>query len=180
VAAGEWPKGRAIKSVRGDGERVRVSGGGRSGTLDGDSFREAVNSWGQCMRPHRYPRGSLPATIPSRWMTVWSRHGAAVVTGRGWGHGAGMVQWGAYGKARRGFSAARILSYYYGGLRPAPFPEPGLIRVEIATGLTALRILPSAPGAIIDGAVLGVDPVVVSGGDELNVRGAAEIGSAGS
>ena len=36
-----------------------------------------------------------------------------------------MVQWGAYGKARRGLSASDILAYYYGGLRPEDHPEPG-------------------------------------------------------
>ncbi|MGI9539366.1 MAG: SpoIID/LytB domain-containing protein [Miltoncostaeaceae bacterium] len=33
--------------------------------------------------------------------------------GRGWGHGVGMSQWGAYGRARAGWSAARILRHYY-------------------------------------------------------------------
>ena len=90
-------------------------------------------------------------------------------TGRGWGHGAGMVQWGAYGKAKRGYSAERILAYYYGGLRPEAVAEPGLIHVQITSGLTQLRVEPSA-----DGATIGTEPVdgtvVVMGGDVLTVR----------
>ena len=81
--------------------------------------------WGPCLKPGRYPPGSLPVTVPSRWMTMSSGPDAVVATGRGWGHGAGMVQWGAYGKARRGLSASDILAYYYGGLRPDRSPSPG-------------------------------------------------------
>jgi len=39
-------------------------------------------------------------------------------TGRGWGHGRGMSQWGAQGYATRaGWSYTRILDHYYGGTR---------------------------------------------------------------
>jgi hypothetical protein len=82
-----------------------------------------------------------------------------------------MVQWGAYGKARRGLSASDILAYYYGGLRPEDHAEPGLIRVQIASGLTVLRIVPSRSGAKIGGRPLGTGPVVISGGDRLDVSG---------
>ena len=33
--------------------------------------------------------------------------------GRGFGHGVGLCQWGAQGKAERGWSAERILEFYY-------------------------------------------------------------------
>ena len=35
-----------------------------------------------------------------------------VITGKGWGHGVGMSQWGAYGYARHGWSWQRILAHY--------------------------------------------------------------------
>ena len=82
-----------------------------------------------------------------------------------------MVQWGAYGKARRGLSASDILAYYYGGLRPEDHPEPGLIRVQVASGLTVLRIVPSGPGARMGSRPLGTDTLVISGGDRLEVSG---------
>ncbi len=47
---------------------------------------------------------------------------AFVLEGRGWGHGVGMCQWGAAELARRGFSAAEILAYYY--------PEAQLVPVS--------------------------------------------------
>ena len=37
------------------------------------------------------------------------------IRGRGWGHGAGMCQWGAYGMARTGRSAHEILEHYFPG-----------------------------------------------------------------
>ncbi len=40
-----------------------------------------------------------------------------VFTGRGWGHGVGMCQTGAYGLAKEGYSYAAILQKYYTGVR---------------------------------------------------------------
>jgi stage II sporulation protein D len=42
-----------------------------------------------------------------------------VFTGRGWGHGVGMCQVGAYGMARQGFSYEQILKAYYTGIELA-------------------------------------------------------------
>jgi stage II sporulation protein D len=36
-------------------------------------------------------------------------------TGRGYGHGVGMCQWGAKGMAEQGYSARQILEYFYPG-----------------------------------------------------------------
>jgi SpoIID/LytB domain protein len=38
-----------------------------------------------------------------------------VFTGKGWGHGVGLCQVGAYGMARSGSTYAQILSHYYPG-----------------------------------------------------------------
>ena len=38
-----------------------------------------------------------------------------VFTGRGWGHGVGMCQVGAYGMAAAGYGYRQILSHYYAG-----------------------------------------------------------------
>jgi stage II sporulation protein D len=42
---------------------------------------------------------------------------AFVFTGRGWGHGVGMCQTGAYGLAKEGYSYTAILQKYYTGVR---------------------------------------------------------------
>jgi stage II sporulation protein D len=173
-AAGLWPGGRAISIASPRGATLTVRGGGAIRSIDAADLRDAVNTWAPCLRPGRYPpespKGELPLTIPSRWLHLSSTESALVVTGRGWGHGVGMVQWGAYGKARKGHSASDILAYYYGGLRPEDHPEPGMIRVRVTSGLTILRILPSGPGAKIGGRALGTGSVVISGGGRLRVR----------
>jgi stage II sporulation protein D len=174
-AADRWPAGGAIRSATAGGGALTVRRGGTTRSLDADDLRDVVNEWAPCLRPHRYPAEvagrTLPLTIPSRWMRLSTTEDAIVATGRGWGHGAGMVQWGAYGKARRGWSASEILAFYYGGLRPVTHPEPGIIHVLIASDLRSLRIVPSGVGGRIDGEILDRGPIVVSGGDRLRVRG---------
>jgi len=169
-----WPAGSVIARVRAHGDVVTLRGGGTTRTVDVADLRDAVNTWAPCLRPGRYPsrtpKGTLPLAIPSRWVrfSVDGRH--LVATGRGWGHGAGMVQWGAYGKALRGLSAGEILAFYYGGLHPEHFPEPGTIRVRVASGLVALRIVPSGAGGRIGGRALGPGAVLVTGGDRLRIE----------
>lgn len=36
-------------------------------------------------------------------------------SGKGWGHGVGMCQWGAYNMARKGYNYKEILDFYYPG-----------------------------------------------------------------
>ena len=172
-AGGLWPRGRTIGDARPSGSSLTVRGGSTTRSIDPGDLRTAVNTWAPCLRPARYPptgpKGTLPLTIPSRWLQLSSAGKTLVVTGRGWGHGVGMVQWGAYGKARKGLSASDILAYYYGGLRPVHHPEPGLIRVQIGSGLTRLRIVASGPGATIGGRPLDNAATVIVGGDRLEV-----------
>ena len=89
-------------------------------------FRSRVNAG--------VPRGSLPRTLPSDQFSLVAGGGAVVAEGRGFGHGIGMSQWGAFGKAQRGLSADAILASYYGGIRPQPVPagSPGTVRVSVA------------------------------------------------
>ena len=55
-------------------------------------------------------------------------------TGRGWGHGVGMSQWGAYGFAQRGSTYDEILAHYYQGteLRRTPGARIRVLVVEQA------------------------------------------------
>ncbi|MDQ3823909.1 MAG: SpoIID/LytB domain-containing protein, partial [Actinomycetota bacterium] len=71
------------------------------------------------------------------------------VSGRGWGHGVGMSQYGALGFALRGVGYARILAHYYRGtvLGPAPVRR---VRVLIADGRGTLTIRSAAPFRVAD------------------------------
>jgi stage II sporulation protein D len=162
-AGGMWPSGARISSVTEVGSNVRVSGAGTSRSVDAGTFRDTVNAWASCLMPARYPTDALPTTIPSDWYHVFSSSHGAIAVGRGWGHGVGMVQWGAYGKAKHGWSADRILAYYYGGLTPTKYSEPGLIHVIVATGVESLSLQPSSAGATINGAPLKQGAVHLTG-----------------
>ena len=71
-----------------------------------------------------------PAALPARADEVVDRPatGAVVLQGRGFGHGRGMSQWGAYGAASSGVSWPRILDFYY----------PGTVRTT--TGTSTIKV----------------------------------------
>ena len=61
--------------------------------------------------------------------------GNVEIDGIGYGHGIGMSQWGAFGKAVRGMKADAILAAYYAGLKPVTVPDgklPQSIRVSLS------------------------------------------------
>lgn len=53
--------------------------------------------------------------IKSLTFDAQAARGAITLTGHGYGHGAGLCQWGAKGYAERGWDYGRILSHYYSG-----------------------------------------------------------------
>ncbi len=174
-AAGDWGSG-SVSLVRRSGSNVVVSGPGASRTVSVSEFRSDLDSWGPCLAPNVYPGlnrdngTSLPQTVPSVWFSLSTAGGAAVIEGRGWGHGVGMVQWGAYGKAQRGLSYSDILAAYYGGLRPVSSAEPATIRVGIALGLKTVQIAGTGPVSVSGGGP-STGPWTISGGSRLTVRG---------
>jgi len=175
--AGSWD-GRPIDSVALLGDQVTVTGSGRSVTLPLGTFRNKLNVHAVCLQPQRYPTptasgGKLPQVVPSTWMTLRQDGTAVVMTGRGWGHGVGMVQWGARGKADRGLGYRDILAYYYGGLRPVKVAEPGSIRVLLATGVQQVTVAPAGP-VRVDGAPSGGGPVTITGGPAMTIASAAK------
>lgn len=57
-----------------------------------------------------------PDRFKSTFITSIQPQGDSIVfKGKGWGHGAGMEQWGAFGMAKQGKSAQKIVTYYYPG-----------------------------------------------------------------
>ena len=43
--------------------------------------------------------------------------GKLTIKGRGYGHGVGMSQWGAYALAKAGKKAEEIVQYYFEGIK---------------------------------------------------------------
>jgi stage II sporulation protein D len=73
-----------------------------------------------------------------------------VLRGRGWGHGVGMGQWGAYGQAMRGVTYDRILAHYYPGTSLEQAPASS-IRVLLRQGKGPFAISSQAPFSVRDG-----------------------------
>ncbi|HZQ76138.1 MAG TPA: SpoIID/LytB domain-containing protein [Acidimicrobiia bacterium] len=126
-----------VKAVRATPEDVQVDwtggdGGAGHTAVPRTEFRARVDA---AVSP---PEGRS-GTVPSILFTLRPDDAARVASldGRGYGHGIGMSQWGAYGKALRGLKAAAILAAYYGGIEPARAPAaklPARVRVAISTG----------------------------------------------
>lgn len=75
-------------------------------------------------------------------------------SGRGWGHGVGLSQYGARGRALAGWSAPRILAHYYPGTTLATAP-PRRVRVLLASGRTRVAIGSGAPSRAIGTSAAG-------------------------
>ncbi|NDZ97318.1 SpoIID/LytB domain-containing protein [Streptomyces sp. SID6673] len=58
--------------------------------------------------------------------------------GHGLGHGRGMGQWGAFGYARKGWSAQQILRHYYGGTTAGKVDRPEIS--VILTGKNSVNV----------------------------------------
>ena len=93
------------------------------------------------------------------------------ISGRGWGHGIGMSQWGAYGFAQRGTTYEAILAHYYRStaLGKAPVAR---IRVLLGEGKKALAVASDSPFSLRDGSgtVYQLPPGPYSFGPALKVK----------
>ncbi len=89
----------AERSASGRAARVEVRAGGRRASLAAVDLRQRMG----------YDR------LPSLAFDVREHRGAFVFEGKGSGHGAGLCQWGAAGRARAGEDYRKILAAYYPG-----------------------------------------------------------------
>jgi stage II sporulation protein D len=141
-------------------------------TMPLKAFRDRVNA------TIPSPNG-LPRTIPSLRFTVFTNGDGVVVDGHGFGHGIGMSQFGALGKARRGMKAPDILAAYYAGLRPVqlqPQQLPQTIRVDVADGRGDTAVSSTRPFRVVAGDGSTVAPratgtwhVVSAGGNKVRL-----------
>lgn len=101
-----------VKQIRADGadrcgrvENVIIN---QSRKLPAETFRSAVGV----------------NTIKSTIFDIQSGKNDISFTGRGWGHGVGLCQWGARGLAENGKSCEDILLHYYPGASLTPVENP--------------------------------------------------------
>jgi stage II sporulation protein D len=144
-----------VRAVRGGAGDVAVDWTGADGagghlTVPHTDFRAKVGA-------AVAPPSDRSKTVPSILFTIRGDDAGRVATldGRGYGHGIGMSQWGAYGKALRGMRAGAILAAYYGGIQPTRVPAPKLparVRVAIDTGAPPGAPAPAKPAPASGGA----------------------------
>ncbi len=88
---GRDPSGRVIQLIiKGKGERVRISA-----------------------KDFRHILGSRITRSTNFIVTIIGD--SAHFEGKGWGHGVGLCQWGAFSMAKKGKDAQQILNFYYPG-----------------------------------------------------------------
>jgi SpoIID/LytB domain protein len=176
--SGDWPGG-AISTVSQSGDHVTMTGSGHTVTKLRSTVENDLNSEGPCLFPKRYPsqtgsakHGPLPQTVPSSTYTVTRAGSTVTFSGRGWGHGVGMSQYGANFMAEAGSSATQILKHFYGPAQISSVSEPGEIRVLAADGLNLARIQIDGPVKVTTetGSVLATGNLFqVQGGKTLTV-----------
>jgi stage II sporulation protein D len=86
---------------------------------------------------------------PARNAQVTPGEAVFLVSGRGWGHGVGMSQYGAYGMASEGASYGKILAYYYTGTELGKTSTDD-VRVLLAEGRPAVTISSTLPFGALD------------------------------
>ena len=62
-----------------------------------------------------------------------------VASGRGWGHGVGMSQYGALGYANEGWTYDQILAHFYTGAELGPSPV-ARVRVLVAEARPSVTV----------------------------------------
>jgi stage II sporulation protein D len=157
------------------GTLVAVGGDGGAGVEldvsqpDGNVTRigmSAADFHARLNKDYPDPAG-LPLPLPSMRFSVATDAGSVTIDGNGWGHGLGLNQAGALGKARRGMQAADILAAYYGGVRPVSVVTPSRIRVALDLQQPDAALSVGGAFRLLDGAG---HVVAVSSGGRVDVR----------
>jgi stage II sporulation protein D len=158
---------------------IRTEGGRME--MNAVRFRREVSEHAPKLFPDRYPGPRpdgrlMPLTLPSSRFEITKTDDGFRIEGRGYGHGVGMSQWGAKGRAEDGATHADILAAYYGGLRPERLDASPRIRVGLRTGSAAAAVFGDEPfGVTADGdtladSTLGTWTVTPGPGRALRVR----------
>jgi SpoIID/LytB domain protein len=110
--------------------------------------------------PIRRLAPALVAVVSASLLAAAPAHAGRTVTirGGGWGHGIGMSQYGAYGRALNGKGAEAILEHYYTGTEVSQARMPARLRVGLlpnyGSSVTRISFSPEARGPGGDGRVV--------------------------
>ncbi len=87
---------------------IRILHAGGALVLKGEDLRRIIGY--QRLPSMRFDVAEFAVNPDSRRVEAWFQGG-------GWGHGVGLCQWGMKALAERGWTAERIIAYYYPGTR---------------------------------------------------------------
>ena len=73
---------------------------------------------------------------------AWAASGDFTITGRGYAHGEGMSQWGAWAAARQGVTYDDILAFYYPGTTLTQLGADQTVKVRLTAPAMQLDLLP--------------------------------------
>jgi SpoIID/LytB domain protein len=167
-----------IGAVTDQDASFRVTGtSGAQAEVAAVDLRDFLSRVAPSVYPSRFPTARsdglrpLPTTIPSTRFVVEVGDDEVVVEGQGWGHGVGMGQYGARGRADRGEDYTSILAAYYGGLAPTvPADAPDTIRVGMdADEVVTIQgdrevVITDADGTVVVALALGAWTATRDGG----------------
>lgn len=94
---------------------------------------------------------------------------AFVFEGRGFGHGVGMSQYGARGRAQAGWATARILAHYYPGTRLTRAAAPP-IRVRLSSDASAVHVSSARPWRAVGPRASGTRRTALAAGGTYRLR----------
>lgn len=159
---------RRIGATDDPAARVAVTGADSTEVdVDARDFQRFVSRVAPQRFPDRFPqlredgRSRLPSTVPSSRFAIRFGDDEVVLDGQGWGHGVGLGQYGARGRAEDGHDHEQILAAYYNGRTPTRADElPDRLRVGMSApdevnlrGDGPMRI--AAGGTVIEEGALG-------------------------
>jgi stage II sporulation protein D len=98
--------------------KVLVRGPGGDLQLEASELRQRLGLRSTFVHFQRPAPAENPLEQVGEWLGFTPR---LIAVGRGYGHGVGMSQWGAYGMSQRGEGFASILRHYYLGTNLEPY-----------------------------------------------------------
>jgi stage II sporulation protein D len=140
---------------------IRFTGrNGRVVEVRAIALRDFLSTYAPREFPDRFPgpredgERRLPTTVPTTRFEIEVTADEVVLRGRGWGHGVGLGQYGALGRAERGQTHREILAAYYGGIEPVVADGlPGRVRVGLDRFGEVRELRAEAPTRIVAGGV---------------------------
>ena len=109
IEAGLRKGGSKLKDI----QEIKILAHDRSGRVTEVGVANAMSE--ETIAANKFRLAVGPNILRSANFDVATKSNSAVFRGKGWGHGVGMCQWGAYYMSKKGFSCDEILQFYYPG-----------------------------------------------------------------